>query len=125
MTTTLFEGPPAKVGVIGCGTISARYLENAQRFQAFDVVAVADTRLEAAQARAAEFGVPKAMTVEDLLADPEIEIAVNLTPHRVHGEVGRRVLAAGKHLYSEKPLAIYREEARKLLSTASERGLRV
>ena len=125
MTTTVFEGPPVKVGVIGCGTISARYLENAQRFQAFNVVAVADTRLEAAQARASEFGVPRAMTVEDLLADPEVEIAVNLTPHRVHGEVGRRVLAAGKHLYSEKPLAIYREDARSLLYVATQRGLRV
>ena len=100
------EGTPARAGIIGCGTISATYLKNARLFQAFDVVAVADTRLEAAQARAAEFGVPKALSVEALLDDPEVEIVVNLTPHRVHGQVGLRVLDAGKHVYNEKPLAV-------------------
>jgi predicted dehydrogenase len=116
---------PVRVGVVGCGQISARYLENARRFGAFDVVAVADARPEAAQARAAEFGVPRALAVDDLLADPEVEIVLNLTPHRAHGEVGRRVLEAGKHLYSEKPLAIRREEARGLLELAAQRRLRV
>ncbi|HEX2035347.1 MAG TPA: Gfo/Idh/MocA family oxidoreductase [Chloroflexota bacterium] len=116
---------PAKVGIIGCGQISATYLKNAKDFRAFDVVAVADTRLEAAQARAAEFGVPKALGVEELLGDPEVELVINLTPHRVHGEVGLQVLTAGKHLYNEKPLAIYREEARRLLEEAARRGLRV
>ncbi len=115
----------AKVGIIGCGQISARYLENARRFEAFDVVAVADARPEAARARAAEFGVPRAAGVDELLDDAAVEIVVNLTPHRAHGEVGRKVLEAGKHLYNEKPLAIYREEARRLLHLAGQKGLRV
>ena len=116
---------PIKVGIVGCGQISGRYLENAKRFAAFEVVAVADVRPEAAQARAAEFGIPRALGVEELLADPEVEVVVNLTPHRAHAEVGRWVLEAGKHLYSEKPLAIYRADARALLDLAAQRGLRV
>jgi predicted dehydrogenase len=116
---------PVKAGIIGCGQISATYLRNATLFQAFDVVAVADTRLDAAQARAAEFGVPRALSVEELLADPEVELVVNLTPHRVHGQVGLRVLEAGKHLYNEKPLTIYRDESRRLLDLAARKGLRV
>ncbi len=118
-------GLVAKVGLIGCGQISGKYLENAKRFEGFDVVAVADARLEAAQARAAEYGVPRALSVDDLLADPEVEIVINLTPHRAHYDVARRVLEAGKHPYSEKPLTIYRDDARWLLAMAGEKGLRV
>jgi predicted dehydrogenase len=116
---------PARVGIIGCGTISARYLENAKRFQDFEIVAVADTRLEAAQARASEFGVPKALSVDALLADPDVEMVISLTPHRVHAAVGRQVLESGKHLYSEKPLMIHREDGRQLLALAAQKGLRI
>ncbi len=116
---------PAKVGIIGCGQISGKYLENSKHFQAFDVVAVADTRPEAAQARAAEYGIAKALSPDELLADPEVELAIVLTPHRVHGPVGAKVLEAGKHVYIEKPLAVYREEAKKLLDLAKQHGLRV
>ncbi len=116
---------PTKVGLIGCGTISGIYLENSKKFDAFEITTVADVRLEAAQARAAEYGIAKAATVEDLLADPEIEIVINLTPHRVHGQVGMQVLNAGKSVYTEKPLAVYRHEAQQLLARASSMGLRV
>lgn len=116
---------PTKVGLIGCGTISGIYLENSKKFDAFDIVCVADTRLDAAQARAAEYGIPRAASVEDMLADPEIEIVINLTPHRVHGKVGMQVLDAGKSVYTEKPLAVYRAEAQQLLARAASRGLRV
>ena len=119
------DGTAAKVGIIGCGTISATYLKNAALFGDFDVVAVADARPEAARARAAEFGIPRALGVAELLADPEVEIVINLTPHRAHGPVGLQVLQAGKHLYNEKPLAVYRQEGRALLAAAAERGLRV
>ena len=114
-----------KVGIIGCGAISATYLQNAKRFGAFDAVAVADIRLDAAQSRAAEYEVPKACSVEQLLADPEIDIVINLTPHRVHGEVGLSVLEAGKSVYNEKPLAVYREEGQRMLDLAARKGLRV
>jgi predicted dehydrogenase len=111
-----------KVGIIGCGAISGIYLENAKKFSNYEIAAVADTRLEAAQARAAEYGVPKAYLVDDLLADPEIEIVINLTPHKVHGPLGVRVLEAGKSVYNEKPLAVYREDGQKMLAWPGKRG---
>ena len=104
---------PAKVGIIGCGAISATYLKNSKLFDAFDITAVADVRLGAAQARAAEYDVPKACSVEELLADPDIQIVINLTPHRAHGEVGIATLEAGKSIYNEKPLAVYREKGQR------------
>jgi len=116
---------PAKVGVIGCGAISATYLKNSKLFADFDIVAVADMRLEAAKARAEEFDIPKALSVEDLLADPEVEIVINLTPHIAHGKVGIATLEAGKSVYNEKPFAVYREEGQKMLKLAKDNGLRV
>jgi len=115
---------PAKVGLVGCGAISARYIENSKQFEAFDIVAVADLRPDAAKARAEEFGVPKAYTPEELLADPEIEIVLNLTSHAAHGQVGLAALEAGKHVYHEKPFVVHREEGRKMLALAAEKGLR-
>lgn len=115
---------PMKVGIIGCGAISATYLKNSKLFDAFEVVAVADTRPEAAQSRATEHDVPKACSVEELLADPGIEIVINLTPHRAHGEVGIAVLESGKSIYNEKPLAVYREDGQQMLSLAERKELR-
>ena len=116
---------PTQVGLIGCGTISGIYLQNAKRFKGIEIAACADARPQAAQARAEEYGVPKACSVEELLADPEIEIVINLTPHLTHAEVGLAALEAGKSIYNEKPLAVYREEGQKMLSLAGEKGLRV
>jgi predicted dehydrogenase len=116
---------PARVGIIGAGTISGIYLENAKKFDAFDVVAIADLRVDGAQRRADEYGVPKACGVDELLADPDVDLVINLTPHRAHGDVGLQVLAAGKHVYNEKPLSVYREQGRQMLALAKEKGLRV
>lgn len=116
---------PARVGIIGAGTISGIYLENGTKFNDFDVVAIADVRVDGAQRRAEEYGVPKACSVEDLLADPQVDLVINLTPHRAHGEVGLQVLSAGKHVYNEKPLSVHREQGQQMLALARERGLRV
>lgn len=116
---------PTKVGVIGCGVISGIYVENAKKLDAIECVAVADVNLEAARFRAAQYGVPKACSPDELLADPEIEIVINLTPHRLHGQVGMQALRAGKHVYTEKPLTVYPEDSRLLLALAAEKGLRV
>ena len=116
---------PTKVGIIGCGTISKAYLENSKRCDAFDVVAVADTRLEAAQSRAAEFDIPRACGVDELLNDTEAEIVINLTPHGAHAEVGLAVLNANRSVYNEKPLAVYLEDGRRMLDLANRKGLRV
>jgi predicted dehydrogenase len=114
-----------KIGIVGCGTISKTYLQVAQTLEILDVVACADVIAERAQARAAEFGVPRALSVEELLADPEIEIVVDLTIPNAHGEVGLAVLEAGKSVYNEKPLAVTREEGRRLVDAAASRRLRV
>ena len=114
-----------KVGIVGCGTISRVYLRNARTFEILDVVAVADLVPERARARAEEFGVPRACTTEELLADPEIDLVVNLTIPKAHAEVALAALEAGKHVYNEKPLAIRREDGRQLVETARARGLLV
>jgi predicted dehydrogenase len=77
------------------------------------------------RARAHEYRVSKAYSVNELYADPEIDIVVNLTPHRAHGPVGIAALEAGKSVYIEKPLAVHREEGQRMLALAQEKGLRV
>lgn len=114
----------ANVGIIGCGRISGAYLNHAQRFKAFDVTAVADLRLEAAEARAKEFNIPKACLPDQLLADPDIETVIVLTPHKWHGEVGISVLEAGKNVYIEKPFAVELTDANRMVELAAEKGLR-
>jgi predicted dehydrogenase len=112
------------IGIIGCGNISEAYLKAASLFPILDIKGIADLRREAAEARAAQFGL-RAMSVEELLSDPEIQIVVNLTIPAAHVEVGLKALAAGKHVHSEKPLGLTTAEARPLLQLARERGLRV
>lgn len=114
-----------KVGLIGCGTISSIYLKNCKEYPNIDVVACADLDVERAKAQAAAYGVPRACSVEELLADPEVEIVINLTIPAAHADICRRALAAGKHVYVEKPLAVTREEGEAVLQLAKERDLRV
>jgi predicted dehydrogenase len=117
-------GASTKVGIIGCGNISSTYITASRRFSVLHVVACADADRARAEAKAAEHGL-KALSVEALLADPEIEIIINLTVPVAHYEVAMRALAAGKHVYNEKPLTLNRADARALLAAAAERGLRV
>lgn len=113
------------VGVIGAGVISGTYLENMTAFADLDVLFVADLDLARAQAQAEAYGVPGHGSVDDLLARDDIEIVVNLTIPAVHTEVGERIIAAGKHVWSEKPLALDRESGAALLASAADAGLRV
>jgi predicted dehydrogenase len=112
------------IGIIGCGNISPAYLRAASSFPVLDIRALADADPAVAEARGAAFGV-KATSVEALLADPAIEIVLNLTVPGAHVPVGLRALAAGKHVYSEKPLGVTVAEARRLLDAAAAAGLRV
>jgi predicted dehydrogenase len=116
---------PVGVGVIGAGTISETYLENLTSFPDVRVMFVADLDTARADAQAAKHGVPRSGTVVELLADPEVELVVNLTIPAAHVDVGLAALEAGKHVWSEKPLALDRQNARKLLDRAREKGLRV
>ena len=114
-----------QVGIIGCGNISSAYVNGCRQFDTLRVAAVADIVPEAAEAKAAEHGLACAGSVEALLADPDIAIVINLTVPSAHAAVGLAVLAAGKHLYSEKPLAVERADGRAVLDAATTRGLRV
>lgn len=114
-----------KVGIIGCGTISPIYFEAGRKFGILDIVACADIDVQRARARAEEFHIPKACTVDQLLADPEIEIVINLTIPKAHADIHLRTLEAGKHTYGEKPLAVNVEEGRQILSLAKKKGLLV
>ena len=114
-----------RIGIIGCGGIMYAYATAKDRLDILDIVACADLLPERAQAKAEEFGIPKACSVDELLADPDIEIVVNLTIPRVHAEISLAALQAGKHAYSEKPLGVTREQGRAILALAQERSLRV
>ena len=115
--------PPVKIGIVGCGKISAAYLSIVPQFDVIEVAACADLLVERAQERAAEFGVPKACSVDELLADPEIQIVVNLTIPQAHAEVGVAAIEAGKSVYNEKPLAVSCEDGRQMVDLAAAKGV--
>jgi predicted dehydrogenase len=112
------------IGIIGCGNISTSYLKLAPLFRGLEVRAVADMNLPAAQARAAEFNV-KAQSVDDLLANIDIDVVINLTIPGAHYAVTKSILEAGKHAYSEKPLVLTLEEGVALRDLAASKGLSV
>jgi predicted dehydrogenase len=114
-----------RVGLIGCGFISDIYLKNAPRLGAFTVVACADAIPERAQAQAAKHELPAASTVAELLANPEVELVLNLTTPDAHFAIGQAALQSGKGVYNEKPLAIALADGAHLVELARERGLRL
>jgi len=108
---------------MGAGKISGIYLENGAMFDDLEIVACADLVVERAKEQAKTYGVPKACSPEDLLADPEVEVVLNLTVPAVHAEVSLAALEAGKHVYTEKPLAVSREDGQRMMEVAAEKGL--
>lgn len=114
-----------KAGVIGCGCISAAYFEGSKPFDMVEIVACADIQPDRAKEKAKEFEIPRVCSVEELLADPEVQIVLNLTIPAAHAEINMAALNAGKHTYCEKPLAVSLEDGRKTMKLAQETGLRV
>lgn len=110
------------LGVIGCGNISMTYLQNAALFAGVKLRACADINHEMATLRAQEYNI-RALSVDQLLADPEVDLILNLTIPAVHFEVTMAALEAGKHVFTEKPLATSAEAGRTLVQTAKSRGL--
>ncbi len=115
---------PVTIGIIGCGKISGAYLTAARHFPILTVKACADLDPAAARAKADEYGLA-AMSVDRLLADPDIEVVVNLTVPQAHVPVGLAAVAAGKHVHCEKPLGTTAAEAARLLDAARAAGVRV
>jgi len=115
-----------KVGIIGCGNICGTYLATmCNVIDSLEVVACADLDMARAEEAAAGYEGVRAVPVDDLFADPEIEVIVNLTVPKAHAELGLRAVAAGKSVHGEKPLALTREEGRALLDAANKAGVLV
>lgn len=114
-----------RVGVVGAGNISPIYLQAPARFPVLEIVGISDLDLKRAQARVDELGTGRALPLDDLLAAGDVEIILNLTVPGAHAEVSLAALEAGKHVYSEKPLATDLQAGRAVLERAARRGLRV
>jgi predicted dehydrogenase len=116
---------PLRIGIIGTGNISPAYIKGCRDFDILHLAACADLDLDKARAVAAENEIPAVYSVEDMLNAPDIDIVVNLTIPAAHAAVSLSALNAGKHVYSEKPFAVTRDDGQKILATAREKGLRV
>ena len=114
------------IGIVGCGNISGIYFSNLHKmFPNVRVRSCADLDPARVQAKCAEYPSVTAATLEELLADPEIDVVLNLSPPAGHYPLAKRILQAGKSVYIEKPLALTRAEGRELLELARAHGLRI
>ena len=116
-----------KLGIIGCGAIAPAYIQNFQSHFAsiVEVVACGDLLPEAARKLAERFGISRAGGVEEVLNNPDIEIVVNLTNAWAHYEISMAALGVGKHIFTEKPLAVERHEGKEMIDSARQKGLLV
>lgn len=113
-----------RIGVIGIGDISDVYLNNLKKYDAVEVIACASRGLEKAQRKAAQHGIPKAYASgAEVIADPEVDLILNLTTPQAHYEYNLAALKAGKHVYTEKPLAMTYAQGKELVALAKEKGL--
>jgi predicted dehydrogenase len=116
---------PVGVGIIGAGNISDQYLKSLTSFPDVRVLGVGDLFEDRASAQAAKYGVPRAGGADVVLRDPDIDIVVNLTVPAAHVETSLAIVGAGKHVWTEKPIGVNRQESLRLLAEADAAGLRV
>ncbi len=119
-----FSGPVG-VGFIGTGVISDQYLTNLTTFPDLEVLILGDLNPEVAKAQAEKYGIPAHGTAQDVLDHPGVQVVVNLTIPAAHVEISSAAIAAGKHVWTEKPLGLDRESTSALLTQADEAGLRI
>ena len=114
-----------KIGFVGCGAISGIYLENiTKRFKEIEIIGVCDLIRERAENAVKKYNIPKLYNdMYELFADPEVDIVLNITRPYEHYDVSMAALRAGKHVYSEKPLAASLKEGREIKALAEEKGL--
>ena len=116
---------PLGLGIVGTGNIAGAYARDILTHPQIRLAAAADLDAGRAVAFGAEHGCRIHQSLDDLLADPSVDIVVNLTVHHAHYEVTKRALQAGRHVYSEKPLALRSKEAHELVALAASRGMRL
>lgn len=114
-----------RIGIVGCGNISEPYARNLVKFPQLELAGMTDLDLSRAEALSAKYGGRVYPSLEAILADPAIDLIVNLTIHHAHYQVSKQSLSAGKHVVSEKPLALTYAEARELVELAERQGLRL
>lgn len=113
-----------KVGIIGTGFIGPTHIEAIRRLGFVEVVALAENGMEATVKKATELGIPKAYgDYREMLADSEIQVVHNCTPNHLHFEINKEIIGAGKHIVSEKPLAMNSEQSAELLELAKIHGI--
>lgn len=113
------------VAIAGCGNIAGPYAADMPNYPELELIGAADLDPERAAALAAQHGIRAYTDLDALLADPAVHLVVNLTTFQAHYEVIERCLRAGKHVYSEKPLAMTYDEGRRLVALAEQLGLRL
>lgn len=116
---------PLGLGIVGTGNIAGAYARDILTHPQIQLAAATDLDPSRAAAFGAEHGCPIHGSFDDLLADPSVDIVVNLTVHQAHYDVTKRALEAGRHVYSEKPMALRSSEAQELVALAASRGLRL
>lgn len=115
-----------QIGILGCGVISRTYSADILSFfPKLHIAACADVNIAEAQKLADEFRIAKAYTTEELLQDEEIDIIINLTPPQFHVALNKRIILAGKHVFSEKPFAPDVETAKEVLELAEKKNVLV
>jgi predicted dehydrogenase len=114
-----------KIAIVGCGFVADYYLSTLPFHPQLELVGVTDKNTDRANKFSAYHSIPAYGSLEELLADPTVEIVLNLTNPRSHYDVSKACLEAGKHVYSEKPLAMTVPDAKELVAMAESRGLQI
>ncbi len=114
-----------KIAIVGCGFVADQYMSTLVHCRELELVAAYDQDAERTASFASFFGVRGSSSLDELLAEPGLELVLNLTNPRSHFEVTAACLRAGKHVYTEKPVAMDVDSAARLVELAESRGLRV
>jgi predicted dehydrogenase len=113
-----------RVGLIGCGSVSGAYLPSLKKYSFIEVVSVCDIIPERAKQRAEQFGVPHQYpNIDAMLAGAEFDLLVNTTSMPSHYPVNKKGLEAGRHVWSEKPMALEVSKGKELIALARKRGV--
>jgi len=116
---------PLRVVIVGCGNIAGPYARTIKPYPQLELMGATDIDLARAQALVDQYGGRVYATLDEVLADPNVDLVINLTIHHAHPAVITQCLNAGKHVHSEKPLALTYAEAKALVELADAKGLRL
>ncbi|MEO5600383.1 MAG: Gfo/Idh/MocA family oxidoreductase [Cyclobacteriaceae bacterium] len=115
-----------KIGLIGCGSVSNVYLPHLSKSPFVELVSACDIRYERAQKQAAKYHIPNHYPhIDKMIAGAPFDLMITLTDMQEHGRLNKQALMAGKHIWSEKPMANTYREGRELLDLARAKGLKI